>query len=137
MDMPPRKSLRKTASTPINTPSAQSAPDPVDDSLALTEEELNARSIRRTTREAAERGAVAQVAGTVGSVAVGALEGTITRLLKLLRLPIAIILGLVVVYTVSGGLGFILGIVTAFVVGLILSAIVNWFEMRAYRRKMN
>jgi len=134
MEQPPRRSLRKTTSS-TSAPLGASDPAP-DDGLVLTEEELRARSIRRTTLDSVERGAVAQVAGTVGSVAVGAVEALVTRVLKLLRLPLSIILGLLVVYFVPGGLGLILGIVTAFVVGVVASAIVNWLELRAYRRQV-
>jgi len=129
--------LRKTTSTPIDN---NRAPQPEyvqeDDDLALSEDDIRARSIRRTTRESAERGAVAQVAETVSTVAVNALEGTITRILKLLRIPIAIILGLTMVYVVPGGLGFILGIAVSFVFGVMISALVSWLELRAYRRKV-
>jgi len=127
--------LRKTTSTPTSTPRS---PEPIqpDDPLALTDDDIRARSIRRTTRESAERGAVAQVAGTVGSVAVGALEGTITRLLKVLRIPIAILIGLWFVLNIEGMTGIIVAIVVSFVASLVLGALVNWLELRAYRRRV-
>lgn len=131
MDQPPRRSLRKTTSS--GTPPPQ--PTPVDDGLALTDDEIRARALRRTTREP-ERGAVAQVAGTVGDVAVGAAEGLINRLLKLARLPIAIIAGLWVVFNVSGVGGLIFGVILAFGISFALSALTRWLDLRAYRRQV-
>lgn len=131
MEQPPPRSLRKTSST-TKTP-RQSEPE--DDGLALTEDEIRSRSIRRITREP-ERGAVAQVAGSVGSAAIGAAEGTFNRILKLIRLPIAILIGLWVVFNVSGVIGIIAGLVVAFVVAAVLSALVNWLDLRAYRRQV-
>lgn len=131
MDQPPRRSLRKTTSA-ANT---SRQPEPQDDGLALTEDDIRARSIRRTTREP-ERGVAAQVAGSVGSVAVGATEAVLNRILKLVRLPVAILIGLWVVFTFSGVIGIIAGLVVAFLVAAVLSAVVNWLDLRAYRRQM-
>jgi hypothetical protein len=103
--------------------------------LALTEEEIRARAIRRTTREP-ERGAVAQVAGSVGNVAVGVVEGLLNRVVKLAQWPVAILAGLWVVWNVSGFGGLAFGVLAAFGVAFALSALTRWLDLRAYRRQV-
>jgi hypothetical protein len=125
LDQPPRQSLRKTTNSAQKTPAA---PD-----IGLSEDEIRARaqSLRRVNAPS-ERGVV----GAVGSAAVGTVEGVITRLLRLLRLPIAILAGLWVVFNVPGIGGWILGVLATFAIAFGLNALLRWLDLRAYRRKM-